>query len=489
MMIKKIKSSIKINGKNPGQALLLSLLIMAAVTAAGVGFATLIISQIKASENIENSIIASYAAESGLEKALHIVKTNRADGETLSDTITEIKALSGTPIFSKAGLTVAFDQEGISSEEIRNKFSLLQDESKQVDLYNPDSPFGVDNGIKYLYVSWDNNPLPISDILYDSGYGTGSEWVEISWTGWDLNGNSYENVEKILLPSDALRYDSTLCNASSYIQCTTIPLDPDSVGLVHYQVRVKALYANVDDIEIKALGDSNNLINIPSRVRLKTIGKYGRTQQALNASLPWKIPISGLFDYVIFSEEKVDKVRSTNIRNYEGPSSPGTVSQIIGGNWTLPLDSAKVNDGVPTNFNTDDWDVESVDKEIKLIKADGSIGSENKATLAPWGETPNPGYTVYGGPGDLWGEKWTPARINDSDFGFTLQVGHIGESHTNINFSNFSFNVPYQANITGIQVEVERWQRGTECGFDCYLVEHFVDHVRMTVYYDVPNYL
>jgi hypothetical protein len=319
-MKKRIDKFISIlnNSDKSGQALLLALLIMAGITAAGVGFATLIISQIRASENIENSIIASYAAESGLEKALHIVKTNRATGSTLADTITEIEGLTNLPNFTKVGLSVLYDENGTSSEEVRNKFSLLQDESKQIDLYNPDSPFGVDNGIRYLYVSWDNNPLPISDAFYNNGYGTGPEWIEISWTGWDLNGNSYENVEKILLPSDALRYNSTLCNASSYIQCTTVILDPDSIGLVHYQVRVKALYANVDDIEIKALDDSNNLVNIPSRIRLKTIGKFGRTQQALNASLPWKIPISGLFDYVIFSEEQINKTPETNYQT-SGP--------------------------------------------------------------------------------------------------------------------------------------------------------------------------
>ncbi|MFA6272824.1 MAG: hypothetical protein WC693_07105 [Patescibacteria group bacterium] len=32
----------------------------------------------------------------------------------------------------------------------------------------------------------------------------------------------------------------------------------------------------------------------------------------MNASLPWKIPISGLFDYVIFSEEQVNKTPETN---------------------------------------------------------------------------------------------------------------------------------------------------------------------------------
>jgi hypothetical protein len=309
--IKKLKTYFPREKDKSGQALLLSLLIMAAITAAGVGFATLIISQIKAVENIDNAISASYAAESGLEKAMHIVKSNRQSGETLADTINEIVLVSKT--FSIAGLNVDFD-DSTSNEEVSTKFSLLKDESRQIDFFYPDEPFDATTGIAHLYLSWDNNPVPVSDIDYDDGYGTGLEWVEVSWTGWDLNGNSFENVKKVLLASSDLGYDPDLCANASYIQCTYITLDPDTVGLAYYQVRVKALYEDINDVEVKALKSDFTLASIPSRVHIKTIGKFGRTQQALSASMPWKIPASGLFDYVIFSEEQINKAPETDFQ-------------------------------------------------------------------------------------------------------------------------------------------------------------------------------
>ncbi|MFH1534557.1 MAG: hypothetical protein ABIF80_01095 [Patescibacteria group bacterium] len=312
---KKLEANLPGKKDRSGQALLLSLLIMATITAAGIGFATLIISQIRAAENIDNAITATYGAESGLEKALHIVKTNRLSGASLSGTITEIEGLTDSPAFSKNGLSVEFDEDAISSTELNNKFSLSQDKSKQIDFYNPDDPFGATTGINALYLSWDNNPLPTNDLNYASGYGTGSEWVEVTWTGWNADGDSFENVEKVLLSSGDLAFDNPggLCPADSYIQCTTIQLDPvGGAELLYYQVRIKALHADIDDIEIKALNAADELVNIPSRVYIKTIGKYGRTQQALNASLPWKISASGLFDYVIFSEEQIDKAPETN---------------------------------------------------------------------------------------------------------------------------------------------------------------------------------
>lgn len=50
-------------------------------------------------------------------------------------------------------------------------------------------------------------------------------------------------------------------------------------------------------------------------------------------------------------------------------------------------------------------------------------------TYKPW---PVSGYTwqYYGNPDDLWGRNWTPADINDSDFGIAIEVGGIGSSGT-----------------------------------------------------------
>ncbi|MBU2229237.1 hypothetical protein KJ810_02405, partial [Patescibacteria group bacterium] len=181
-------------------------------------------------------------------------------------------------------MSVEFDEDAISSTELNNKFSLSQDKSKQIDFYNPNDPFGATTGINALYLSWDNNPLPTNDVFYADGYGTGSEWVEVTWTGWNADGDSFENVEKVLLSSGDLGFDDNpggLCPTDSYIQCTTIQLDPvGGTDLLYYQVRIKALYADIDDIEVKALNVADELVNIPSRVYIKTIGKYGRTQQA-----------------------------------------------------------------------------------------------------------------------------------------------------------------------------------------------------------------
>ena len=58
----------------------------------------------------------------------------------------------------------------------------------------------------------------------------------------------------------------------------------------------------------------------------------------------------------------------------------------------------------------------AIDNTVKIIKADGTIGTTNKAdTATKWGTTD--AYASYGLSSDLWGETWTPADINNSNFG------------------------------------------------------------------------
>lgn len=90
-----------------------------------------------------------------------------------------------------------------------------------------------------------------------------------------------------------------------------------------------------------------------------------------------------------------------------------------------------------------------IDGEVKIIKADGSIGTTNKAatlTLWPTSDTK----VTYGSSTDLWGETWTPADINDADFGVAISV--------NITVPNRSANTAY------------------------------IDYIAITVYYTVANF-
>jgi len=60
------------------------------------------------------------------------------------------------------------------------------------------------------------------------------------------------------------------------------------------------------------------------------------------------------------------------------------------------------------------------DGNVKIVKSDGSIGTENKAKSDCWDFNDRGSYQTYGGSSDLWSESWSKDDINDSDFGIVL---------------------------------------------------------------------
>lgn len=59
------------------------------------------------------------------------------------------------------------------------------------------------------------------------------------------------------------------------------------------------------------------------------------------------------------------------------------------------------------------------DSEVKIVKADGTIGATNKANTTDFWPTTE-AIAIYGSVSDLWGETWTTTDINDIDFGVVI---------------------------------------------------------------------
>ncbi len=61
------------------------------------------------------------------------------------------------------------------------------------------------------------------------------------------------------------------------------------------------------------------------------------------------------------------------------------------------------------------------DERVSVVKANGDFGVTNKGALSTAWPTAD-AYATYGASNDLWSETWTPADINDADFGVMLQA-------------------------------------------------------------------
>lgn len=89
------------------------------------------------------------------------------------------------------------------------------------------------------------------------------------------------------------------------------------------------------------------------------------------------------------------------------------------------------------------------DNSIRLVK-DGAIGGDNRSEGAAWPGSDTNEYVSYGNSTDLWGLSWSHADINDPDFGVAI--------------SAVKDDSAYSRNA-------------------------YVDHVRVTVYYSVSEYV
>ncbi len=167
----------------------------------------------------------------------------------------------------------------------------------------------------------------------------------------------------------------------------------------------------------------------------------------------------------------------------EGPNSPGTMADdaTVGDRaWSSP-DNAKVSDDTYTFVGTlFGADQPAIEETIKIVKADSSLSATNKSTGATIPTTE--AYISYGNATELWGESWTPANINSSNFGVVFNCSVTGGeanwlSHY-LKATNFNFSIPVDATIDGIQVDIEQ-KKTTVSG----RTRANVDHIRITVTY------
>ena len=113
-------------------------------------------------------------------------------------------------------------------------------------------------------------------------------------------------------------------------------------------------------------------------------------------------------------------------------------------NYSFTVPGTATIDGIMVEIMRMAINVSAYDSTVRILKAGVPVGP-NKALLTPWASSL--GYAVYGGSTDLWGTAWTPADINNINFGTYLTT----------------------YNQSTVQ------QPGA-----------MVDHIRITVYYTMP---
>ncbi|MEI6498479.1 MAG: GLUG motif-containing protein, partial [bacterium] len=86
-------------------------------------------------------------------------------------------------------------------------------------------------------------------------------------------------------------------------------------------------------------------------------------------------------------------------------------------NFGYAIPTGAVINGIQFDIKRTANSANFLDDTIKVIKADGSFGSSNLATSDTWNGVTE---KTYGSTTAKWGETWTPAAINNSNFGLVV---------------------------------------------------------------------
>ncbi len=162
------------------------------------------------------------------------------------------------------------------------------------------------------------------------------------------------------------------------------------------------------------------------------------------------------------------------------PLSPKSIEETSPGSsrWET-IENVREEDGKMAIFDNHSTN-QIKDIAVKLVLADGSIGSEGKTISNRWTDTPK--YVAYGN--DLWDTNLNPKDVNNANFGVGIQVGGGMIDSFMLKVTNFGFQIPLDATISGITAEIKRHNTiGTANGGSTY---GYVDHVRMTICYIPP---
>jgi hypothetical protein len=241
-----------------GNVLLFALMIMSSVVISVSGLTSIIISALQQARAIDDAIVAHYAAESGIEEAVY---RHRRDG-IMPTSVTTPQLLTNQ---------AAWTRSVTPSEPVLYAGTVPQDSFVEIALYDPDQSTTATN-IARVDATW-------TDSCGDCTI------VEASMVDWDATGGAV-----VWNPNPAVhKFNGGMASLSA------------AAGKL-YRLRLIARNADLQNVQVRAYDSGGAALDVPGRVRIESSGKFGKVQQVLTVTMPRQTPLSGLYDYVIFSE-------------------------------------------------------------------------------------------------------------------------------------------------------------------------------------------
>lgn len=292
-----------------GITLIMALLVLATVTGIALAIASLVVREVVQSKNLDNAIVAYYAADAGMEEALLKIKTNRLvtpedPGLTqragFAATVADLDNDDNLPIG-----TAKYSLAAVEGPDVLLA-SIPKDDFAQVDLFSPDAP-RVAEDVKRIGIFWEGEnsttwlELVIEQFIFA---GNASFFYQVEPGSGEFVPSQRQNV---LLPCDIGGDGSPSC-ANGWCTCDGSTTDISQQR--DLRIQIKALYGNARNVRVVAYRfDAGVYIPVPlrNRIQVTSVGTLTSSNVAIRTSVPWRIPAGGLFAHVLFSEEDLVK--------------------------------------------------------------------------------------------------------------------------------------------------------------------------------------
>lgn len=255
-----------------GNIVALALILTAAILISAMGIGIVVMQGVEQARTMDKSIAAYYMANSGIELQLFGI---RKDNRTLADMAGASNAYpNGTSWLSTTG----YEQTGI-----KRIAYLPEEELAFIDLFDPDDISAGSNAAK-VSISW----------LAGDDCGAEIPEFEAAYAEWEFSGGG------ITWPADS-NYTLWPFDPSSPMDIS--PLDTANA----YRLRLRPFHCSVKDVQISMYDAGGAQLDYPGDIVLASEGTYEGTTQKLSVSMPRQDVLSGIFSYILFSEQQLCK--------------------------------------------------------------------------------------------------------------------------------------------------------------------------------------
>lgn len=294
----------------PGVVLLMAMLIMSAIIGATIAVSVLIAISVQQSRNINNFIVASVAADSGLERSLAIVKLGRVD-QTLIDTAGD-KSVGTVP-------PGAIDKTDASLPTVGSHFEVAADSSIGSNIVTGQILQGQTYNLDILKKGSSlPNLLNFWAVAMSGTCSRSIPSIELSIELIGPDGLKIFTSRRYFNPC-MMGLGYTIDLRTGFVDdLGNPPSGPDYTDALGYRLHIRPVNFNMNFLSLYLIDSS--ILSCPGhtpstgdycpanyfgQVAITSTGRYGQSQSQKTATVLWQVPASPLFNNVIFTEGEI----------------------------------------------------------------------------------------------------------------------------------------------------------------------------------------